>query len=104
MPDWSPPRRRGRSLLSRYKLSVNGTELNKTQQVLQKIFKDARYELFVIMLVLMYAGITLISIMDQDLIANVPLLAVIFWLVDIIFCGIFVIELWLKIYAFGLPH
>ena len=37
MPDWSPPRRRGRSLLSRYKLSVNGTELNKTQQVLQKI-------------------------------------------------------------------
>ena len=52
----------------------------------------------------MYAGITLISIMDQDLIANVPLLAVIFWLVDIIFCGIFVIELWLKIYAFGLPH
>jgi len=104
MPDWSPPRRRGRSLLSRYKMSVNGTELNKTQQVLQKIFKDARYELFVIMLVLMYAGITLISIMDQDLIANVPLLAVIFWLVDIIFCGIFVIELWLKIYAFGLPH
>ena len=104
MPDRSPPRRRGRSLLSRYKMSVNGTELNKTQQVLQKIFKDARYELFVIMLVLMYAGITLISIMDQDLIANVPLLAVIFWLVDIIFCGIFVIELWLKIYAFGLPH
>ena len=76
MPDWSPPRRRGRSLLNRYKLSLNnGTELNKTQQVLQKIFKDARYELFVIMLVLMYAGITLISIMDQDLIANVPLLA-----------------------------
>ena len=56
------------------------------------------------MLVLMYAGITLISILDEDLISNIPLLRLAFWAVDVVFCGIFLCELALKVYSFGLPY